>query len=321
MINRIGARLVPCLQPFHNRTGGLAVLAICVSHTFASSANCQEIEPRKYANTPVGVNFLIAGYSLTQGGLASDGSLPIDKPDLETSSGLLGFARSLDLWGRSGKFDVSVPYTWLDGTAIYDGTPVTRNVDGFGDALMRISVNLYGSPALPLRDFASFKQDLIVGAALQASLPFGLYDHARALNIGTNRWFVKPSLGVSKATGQWVWEATGAATFYGDNDDYFGGVTRSQDPLYSLQAHVIRDFRPGLWASVDVTYYTGGSTTLDGTAKRDLQRNWRVGGTIAVPVNRHNSLKFFASDGVSSRTGYDYTMLGIGWQYRWGGGI
>jgi len=306
----------------HGRTltsGSLTTLAFYLFSVAATHA--QAIEPRKYANTPVGVNFLISGYTYTQGGLATDGALPIKNPDLETNSGLLGFARSLDLWGRSGKIDAVVPYTWLSGSAEYNEEPIERVVDGFGDALVRLSVNLYGSPALQLKDFASYRQDLIVGAALQVSVPVGQYDETRVVNIGTNRWFVKPSLGFSQAVGPWVLEATAAATVYSDNTDFYGGRTRSQEPLYSLQGHVIRSFRPGLWASVDATFYTGGSTSIDGVDRRDLQRNWRLGATVAVPVNRHNSIKFYASDGVSARTGYEYKMLGIGWQYRWGGGL
>jgi hypothetical protein len=300
---------------------GGAFIALACQIVPVTGTHAQEIEPRKYANAPVGVNFLITGYSYTQGGLETDPALPVRNPELETNSGLFGFARALDVWGRSGKFDAVVPYTWLSGSAEYQGEVVERVVDGFGDPLLRFSVNLYGSPALRLQDFAAYHQDLIVGAALQVSVPLGQHDGTRLVNIGTNRWFFKPSLGVSQAVGPWVLEATAAATFYTDNTDFFGGNTRSQEPLYSMQAHMIRGFRPGLWASVDATFYTGGSTTVNGTAKNDLQRNWRLGATLAVPVNRHNSLKFFASDGVSARTGYTYQMFGIGWQYRWGGGL
>jgi len=287
----------------------------------ASAARAQDIEPRAYSNAPVGVNFLISGYAYTQGGLAFDSSLPLSNPHLETNSGVLGYARSLDLWGYSGKIDAVVPYTRLSGSADYLGEQVQRTVDGFGDPLVRLSVNLYGAPALQLKDFASYRQDLIIGAALQVSVPWGQYDDTRLVNIGTHRWFFKPSLGVSKAVGGWTWEAAAAATFYLDNTDFFGGMTRSQEPLYSLQGHVIRGFRSGWWASLDATYFTGGSTTIDGTARNDLQRNWRIGATLAVPVNARNSIKFYASDGVSARTGNSYSGVGIAWQYRWGGGI
>lgn len=85
----------------------LLVLACLLA---ASAARAQDIEPRQYANTPVGVNFLISGYAYTQGGLSFDPALPISKPDLETSSAVLGFARSLDFWGAQAR-SISSPHT------------------------------------------------------------------------------------------------------------------------------------------------------------------------------------------------------------------
>ena len=299
-------------------SAALIALAYLVA---ASAARAQDIEPRQYSNVPVGVNFLVSGYSYSQGGLAFDSSLPVSNPHLEMNSGVLGFARALDLWGYSGKVDAVVPYTWLSGSADFLGEPIQRTVNGFGDPLIRLSVNFYGAPALPLKEFASYQQDLIVGAALQVSVPSGQYDDTRVVNIGTHRWFFKPSLGASKAVGPWIWEATAAATFFTDNSDFFGGNRRAQDALYSVQGHLIRSFRSGMWGALDATYFWGGSTTINGVASNDLQRNWRLGVTFTAPVNARNSVKLVASDGVSARTGNNYSQFGIFWQYRWGGGI
>jgi hypothetical protein len=267
------------------------------------------------------VNFLISGYAYTQGGVSFDPALPVTNPDLDTSSAVLGFARSLDFWGRSGKVDFVAPYTWLSGSAEVDGEPLSRRVSGFTDPRFRVSVNLYGAPSLTMKEFPTFHQDLIVGAALQVSVPWGQYDDTRLVNIGTNRWFFKPSLGVSKAVGRWILEATAAVTLYTDNTDFYRGRTREQDPLYGAEAHVIRSFSRGIWGSVDATYFTGGSTTVDGVAERDLQRNWRFGATLALPVNARNSVKLYGSSGVSARTGNNFDLFGVAWQYRWGGGI
>ena len=46
-------------------------------------AHAQDLEPRSYSNAPVGLNFLIAGYAYTQGGVAFDGSLPLTNPQLD----------------------------------------------------------------------------------------------------------------------------------------------------------------------------------------------------------------------------------------------
>ena len=46
-----------------------------------------------------------------------------------------------------------------------------------------------------------------------------------------------------------------------------------------------------------------------------------AGATLAVPVNRHHSIKLYASTGLSVRTGSDYDAIGAAWQYRWGEGF
>jgi 2,4-dienoyl-CoA reductase-like NADH-dependent reductase (Old Yellow Enzyme family) len=255
------------------------------------------------------VNFLIAGYAHTQGGVAFDPALPVTNPELDTSSAVLAYARTLDLWGLSGKLDAIVPYTWMSGSAQYRGEPVDRVVNGFADPRLRLSVNLYGAPALSLQEFRGYQQDLIVGASLQVSAPWGQYDDTRVVNIGTNRWFFKPELGVSKALGPWTLEVALGATLFTDNDDFFGGNKRSQDPLYSAQGHVIYSFHSGIWASLDATYFTGGRTQLNGTWNDDLQENWRLGGTLAFPLDARNSIKLYASSGVSARTGNNYDLL------------
>jgi hypothetical protein len=208
-----------------------------------SVAQAQDIEPRAYSNAPIGVNFLIAGYAYTQGAVPFDASLPVTNAQLKTSNAVLAYARVPDLWGNSGKFDVIVPYTMLSGTAVAAGHPFERNVDGYADPKFRLSVNLFGAPALTLKEFRDYEQDLIVGASLQVSVPSGQYDDSRVVNIGTNRCSFKAEVGISQAMGPWTLELQAAATLFTDNKDFFGGNTRAQDPIYSLQGHAIYGFR------------------------------------------------------------------------------
>ena len=309
---------MPCVPSLPNPGAVAAALLLLCG---GARLQAQDIEPRTYSNAPVGVNFLIAGYAYTRGGVAFDSALPVTNPEIETSSAVLAYARVLDLWGLSGKLDAIVPYTWLSGSADYAGQSLERVVNGFADPRIRLSINLYGAPALTLKEFKDYEQDLIVGASLQVSVPWGQYDDTRVVNLGTNRWFIKPELGVSKALGRWTLELSTAATVYGDNDDFFGGNRRSQDPIYSTQVHAIYSTHKGLWASLDATYFTGGRTTLNGVLNDDLQQNWRLGGTLAFPIDRLNSVKLYASSGVSARTGNNFDLIGIAWQHRWGGGL
>lgn len=294
---------------------GLAALAV------SSSAVAQELEPRAYANAPVGLNFLIAGYAYSQGGVAFDPSVPLTDAKIRVNSAVFGYARALDVAGMSGKFDVVLPYVWLSGSALYAGEPRTRDVTGLADPRLRFSINFYGAPALSMDEFANYRQDLIVGASLQVTAPAGQYDPDKLVNIGTHRWSFKPELGMSKAAGRVTLELAAGATYYTDNDNFFGGNTVKEDPIYSVQGHLTYSFRNHAWAALDVTYYTGGRTTLNGVPGNDLEKNSRVGATYAFPLNRHHSLKFYASTGVSTRTGSDFDAAGIAWQYRWGAGF
>jgi hypothetical protein len=52
-----------------------------------------------------------------------------------------------------------------------------------------------------------------------------------------------------------------------------------------------------------------------------LQSNTRTGLTLALPVDRYNSVKIYGSTGTSSRTGSDFNAVGVAWQYRWGEGF
>ena len=183
------------------------------------------------------------------------------------------------------------------------------------------SVNLYGAPALPLNEFARYQQDLIIGASLAITAPLGQYDSDRLINLGNNRWSFKPELGISKRLGALTLELSGAGTFFTDNDDFLGNRTVSQDPIYQVQGHIIYSFSNGIWAALDMTYFAGGSTSIDGASNRDFQENTRYGGTLTLPLSRNHSLKLFASNGAFTRTGSQYDAVGIVWQYRFGGGL
>ena len=46
-----------------------------------------------------------------------------------------------------------------------------------------------------------------------------------------------------------------------------------------------------------------------------------LGLTVALPINRRQSLKLYYSSGVVTRTGTDFDTIGGAWQYRWGAGL
>jgi len=287
----------------------------------SENVKAQEAEPRAFSNTPIGLNFLIGGYLYAEGKMAFNPDLAIADANFNSNTALLAYVRSFELGGQSAKFDVIVPTSSFSAQGIVNGQPAERQMSGFGDPRFRVSVNLFGAPALSAKDFVSYQQDLIVGVSMQVSAPLGQYDDGKLLNLGFNRWSFKPELGISKAWGPWTFELTPSVLIFSENKDFFGGNTFSQAPIYTVQGHILYTFKSGIWMALDGLYFAGGHTALNGVRSDNEQINTRVGFTLALPVDRNNSLKLSASTGVTTRTGSEFSAVGVAWQYRWGGGF
>src|SRR6185295_9332327 len=76
--NRIGS------PDFLMRSRSVRAYAFSILMCAGIAASAQDIEPRQFSNAPVGVNFLLAGYAYTRGGLALDPALPITNTNLQT---------------------------------------------------------------------------------------------------------------------------------------------------------------------------------------------------------------------------------------------
>lgn len=301
----------------------LIVCFFAASLASPSTSHAQSLEPRLYSNIPTRMNFMVLGYGYSQGDVLVDPTLPIEDLNARIHLPILAYVRSLNVWGRSGKFDIVLPFAFLSGSGKIAGEVEARrrSISGFGDPMIRFTVNLFGAPALPLNEFMFYRQKTIVGVSFQVSAPLGQYDPSRLGNIGTNRWMYKPEIGISHATGRWHLEASSAMNFFSTNDNFLGGGIRKQDPILSIQGHAIYSFQSGAWTALDITYYNGGRTTINGIVRNDLQTNWRVGATLALPINRRHSIKFYGSTGLYTRTGTKFNVFGAAWQYRWGGGV
>ena len=137
----------------------------------------------------------------------------------------------------------------------------------------------------------------MLARASELALPLGQYDDTRLVNVGSNRWSMKPEIGAWKAIGKWTIELAPAVTIYTDNDDFFGGKEREQAPLYSAQAHVTYTFRPRLWLGLDAAYFNGSQSTVNGIENDDRQEGTRFGVTLALPLSRNHSIKLYGVTG------------------------
>jgi hypothetical protein len=292
-----------------------ATILVCLVSCIA-----QELEPRAYSVSPVGTNFAVVGITRSEGDIDFDPALPIENASGCLYGAFLGYGHSVDFFGRSANVAVTLPYLWGNLQGDINGSPQQIRRSGLMNPAVRLAVNLYGAPAMDLEGFARYQRKTIVGASLAVTAPLGQYDPARFVNIGTNRWGVKPEVGISRRFGHWFFDVYLGVWLFSTNGDYQGRV-RKQDPIVSTQTHVSYGFKPRLWVAFDANFYAGGRTSIDGIPSNDLQRNSRIGGTLSIPLTKRQSLKFTGSTGAVTNIGANFTSIGVAYQYLWGAGL
>jgi len=292
-------------------------VSLALSAYWAALCQAQEIEPRAYSPSPVGVNFLIAAGAHSEGGVLTDPSLPVSNIDAKIDALVAGYGRTFSFFGRSANAALALPYVHAEAAGDIGESRRSVTREGIGDAKLRFAFNLVGAPAMTPREFAQRTPQTTLGFGLTVNLPTGEYDPDHLVNIGTNRWAAKTEFGLTYPRGKWLLETYVGAWFFADNDDFFGGHRREQEPLASIQAHVSYTFKPRLWLALNTTFYEGGQTTVDGDHNADRQSNSRAGITFSMPVGNKYSLKFSWSRGATTRIGSNFTNYGIGLQYAW----
>jgi Putative MetA-pathway of phenol degradation len=301
-------------QTRHGRTFCLLFLLV---HVIAVSA--QELEPRAYSRSPVGTTFISAVFGNSSGGITFDPSLPITNAHANVYLSALAVGQTFPVLGRQALVTVGLPYAWgrISGQVGEQSGTVRRS--GLADSTIRFSMNLHGSPALWPREFAaSSRRSLILGTSLTVDAPSGQYASSKLINIGTNRWALKPEVGFSYPVSNFDLDFYVAAWFFTDNARFFpGSLTKSQDFLPSAQAHISYTFRRSLWCAVDSTWYGNGATHLNDGPPTGRQNSSRVGVTLSLPLVKQQSLKFAYSSGVTERFGSNFRTLSISWQHVW----
>jgi hypothetical protein len=283
-----------------------------------AAARAQELEPRAYSSSPVGTNFAAIVAGRTQGSILFDPSIPITDVEAEIDLVTAGYGRTFALGGRQALVTVALPYAWgtIEGNVMEVAREVRRS--GFADARVRASVNLVGPKAMTWPEFRAAKPATVFGMSMTVQVPTGEYDGTKLINLGTNRFAVKPEVGVSVPVGSWYLDAYAGVWFFEKNDAFFPGTaSREQDPLFAGQLHASYTFKNRAWLALNGTWYGGGESTVDSGPPSTRQSNTRVGATFSFPIHAGQSIKVVASTGTSTRTGSDFDSFLAGWQLTW----
>jgi len=302
-----------------------AIAGVIAGHVW-QSACAQDLAPRAYVITPIHSNAITMSYGFYSGNL-DFGNVPITDASARASVPVISYFHSMNFFGHTASFVVYLPYGVgnFRGTVLGTETNVYRS--GLLDSVYRFSVNLKGGPAMTARDYQKWRQKTIVGVSLRVVAPTGQYDPTKLINWGNNRWGFKPELGFSRRWSHWVVDAYGGVWFYTTNPEFFSknqfnpGVSKqTQAPIGAFEGHLSYDIgkKGRMWASLDGNFWFGGVTSLGGIRNaKTAQTSSRIGGTFALPISRHQSLKFSYSNGTYIRFGGNYQNVAVAWQYSW----
>lgn len=284
---------------------------------FAAPLRAQELEPRALINAPVGTNFVLVSTGYLFGNLLLDPALPLEDGQADLWTFAASYARAINVFGMAGKIGVGVPLATGKWSAEVGGIDTTATRSGLGDPVLRFSFNFIGSPALTASEFRSYRQSTVAGLIFAVTAPLGQYNPERLINLGSNRWSVATRLGLSHNFGKWMVEGYATGTFYTRNDDFFGGNTLEQHPLFDGQLHVIRFLgSPLFWIAGSAGYAWGGRSVLNGVEKDPLD-NKRLSLAIRKPFGRQHAVKAAYINGLSTRLGSDFDTFQLAWQYAW----
>jgi Putative MetA-pathway of phenol degradation len=314
-------KLVLASMPILRKLALAAALAYCA----LSTAMAQDLSPRAYVITPLHLNVVDLVYAYNSGSLQFDGAVPITGATAQISLPILSYYHSLNFFGRSANVTAALPYGVGNLQGMVQGAEGHLYRSGLLDSFYRFSVNLKGGPAIAPEDFQTWHQKMLLGASVKVVAPTGQYDPTKLINWGNNRWAFKTEFGYSQRWGHWVLDGYAAAWFFTTNPEFFshnqyypGTQSKSESPIGAFETHLSYDIRSRFWVSLDGNFWFGGQTSLNGTVNTlTEQRNSRVGATISIPINKHQSVKLNYNNGAYINYGGAYQNVSIGWQYSW----
>lgn len=270
------------------RMKSLALAAL--AGTVMTPAGAMADGARDWLNAPINTNFLYLYYTYSNSETSIQSPLPVDGAEVNAHVPILRYARTFDLGGRIAGVQLVVPYALVN--AKLTGTGIERDIDGLGDITAIFLANIYGAPALSLREFADWTPGSYLTGAISITMPTGSYESTRLINPGRNRWAFKPQLAWGTPVGTTDWfTVNGAVEFYQKNDDYFTNRTLKQDPLLTIDAHYSRSLNKAVWVAADAIFTTGGETEIDGVKQGNEQNTLRLGVS--------GSMNFSPTDAVS----------------------
>ena len=164
------------------------------------------------------------------------------------------------------------------------------------------------------------KEQFWIGFTPYLTVPIGQYSSTRSLNLGNNRWAVKPESGVVKGFGNFNVDVNLNVEFYTPNDNAFNAaqqtqVRLTQNPLFGVETHLSYDLNKNWFVAADYFFAGGGETKFDGIANDNSQQTHSVGASFFWLLGTSNQLMLQYRQDVSVRNGPSTNNFGARWAH------
>jgi hypothetical protein len=275
-----------------------------------------DYDARDYVAAPPGTDLLLWYYRLgSSHDYYSHGSRASNDIDINSNIGILRYVHYFGIGPLTAYAQVLQPF----GSVSMDGSGVGNvhtQTSGLGDTIPAAGIFLINNP----------NSKTYLGFTEYISAPTGNYQNDKALNIGTNRWGFKSELGFSKGFGfgdKWIgkgWniDLGGAVEFYTDNTDYSSQhSTLSQDPLYTIEAHLSKDISKSLFAAVEYFFHQGAETSVNGVDNDDEVKNHQLQLTTGLNFAPGYQLLVQYKTTLKEENGAKTDTFGVRLMYAW----
>lgn len=272
--------------------------------------NCytQDVEPRRWSSLPLGINAIGAGYGYTSGDVFFDPVLGAEDV-IYTGNGFVGsYIRPFRLGNKLARVDILLPVSFSRWEGLLNGVATSVERNGLADPRVRLSLNLTGPPASGPKELQEYKAThpvfTTLGVSVAITVPLGQYSNSKLINLGGNRFVIRPQAGFVHYWGPWSYELTTSLILFTKNNDFFNDGELKQRPLFAFQTHLIRQFKKRYWGSISAGHNQGAASIVNQQFNDDQRSNFI--GAVSLGAS------FAGNQGIKLAYVYSKTLKDVG---------
>ena len=93
-------------------------------------------------------------------------------------------------------------------------------------------------------------------------------------------------------------------------------MKKKQAPIFAIQSHLIKRFKPGYWASLSAGFGSGGKSIINNQSREDRRVNLLGAISVGFPLDKNQGAKItYLRNQALESIGADVNSFIIGWSY------